>query len=209
MWNWIANCEPVAVSAAIRAVLACGMAFGLGWSAQQLASVMLAVESVFALFVRARVTPTGGASTPSIKPLIMLLLLAGLTSSCALNASTGKRLQQVDVTVYTAIAAVDDVEMTLYKTGAITEASHRSLNPVVLKALKAGRAANDALSLWPRGDGRPPLTEFKAALDELGALAKAILDFTPEGPAREALKAKLDLATQLVRGVIIGLGGTA
>jgi hypothetical protein len=58
MWNWIANVEPVAVSAAVRAVILCATAFGLGWTAEQVAAIMLAVEAVLGLFVRSRVTPS-------------------------------------------------------------------------------------------------------------------------------------------------------
>lgn len=48
--------EPVAVTAAIRACLMVAMSFGLGWTAEQLAAVMLAVELVLALFLRGQVT---------------------------------------------------------------------------------------------------------------------------------------------------------
>ena len=50
------NAEPVAVAAAIRAVLLALMAFGLHVTEQQLAAVMLAVELVLALVVRTQVT---------------------------------------------------------------------------------------------------------------------------------------------------------
>jgi hydrogenase-4 membrane subunit HyfE len=49
--------EPVVIGTAIRAVLLAAMAFGLNWSAEQLAAIMLAVEAVLALITRALVTP--------------------------------------------------------------------------------------------------------------------------------------------------------
>lgn len=49
--------EPVAVAAAIRAVLLCAIAFGLGWTPEQIATFMVAVEAVLALITRQRVTP--------------------------------------------------------------------------------------------------------------------------------------------------------
>lgn len=49
--------EPVAVAAAIRAVILCAVAFGLGWSVEQIAAVMLAVEAVLAVVVRGKVSP--------------------------------------------------------------------------------------------------------------------------------------------------------
>ena len=56
MWKRMMN-EPVALSAALRAVMLAGMAFGLHLSVEQLAAVMLAVEMVLALLTRANVTP--------------------------------------------------------------------------------------------------------------------------------------------------------
>lgn len=49
--------EPVVIASAIRAILLCGMAFGLAWSAEQMAAVMVAVEAVLALITRQQVTP--------------------------------------------------------------------------------------------------------------------------------------------------------
>lgn len=56
--------EPVAVTAAVRAVLLAAMAFGFDVSAQQLAAVMFAVEAVLALFVRRRTTPVPKSKRP-------------------------------------------------------------------------------------------------------------------------------------------------
>lgn len=50
--------EPVAVAAAVRAVIACAIAFGLDWTEEQLALVIVAVETVLALLVRSQVSPT-------------------------------------------------------------------------------------------------------------------------------------------------------
>lgn len=138
---------------------------------------------------------------------VPILCWLALLSACAVNQQTGTKLQRADVAVYTAISSVDDLEMTLYKTKVLNEDTHRKLNPLVLNALKAGRAANDALIAWPRGDSKPPLGEFAATVEALNQLAKAIVDFTPEGQARESLKSKVELAAQLIRGVLIGIGG--
>lgn len=142
-----------------------------------------------------------------MKKIVILGLLVLASASCAVNQPQGKRLQQVDLAVYTAISAVDDIEMTLYKSGTLSLATHKQLNPVMLSTLKVGRAANDALIAWPRGTAKPPIAEFSAAIEALNNLAKAVVDFTPEGPARESLKSKIDLAVQLVRGILIGIGG--
>lgn len=50
--------EPVAVAAAVRAVLLAVMAFGVGLTAEQVAAVAVAVEVVAGLWVRSKVTPT-------------------------------------------------------------------------------------------------------------------------------------------------------
>lgn len=49
------NTEPVALAAAIRAVILCAVAFGLQWTVPQIAALMLAVELVLGLFVRSKV----------------------------------------------------------------------------------------------------------------------------------------------------------
>ena len=49
--------EPVAVAAALRTAILCAVAFGLSWTPEQIASLMLAVEALFAVVTRARVTP--------------------------------------------------------------------------------------------------------------------------------------------------------
>jgi hypothetical protein len=50
------NREPVAIATAIRASILCLTAFGLEWTPGQIASLMLAVEAVMALFTRQAVT---------------------------------------------------------------------------------------------------------------------------------------------------------
>lgn len=52
MWK-----EPVAIAAAIRAVLLAAVAFGLKWTPEQIAALMIAVEAVLAVVTRQSVTP--------------------------------------------------------------------------------------------------------------------------------------------------------
>lgn len=49
--------EPVAIAALVRAVILCAVAFGLKWTPDQIASVMLVVELGLALLTRSSVTP--------------------------------------------------------------------------------------------------------------------------------------------------------
>jgi len=58
------NPEPVAIAAAIRAVLVAAVAFGLDWSGDQIAALVLAVELVLGLLVRSQVTPTAKEVSP-------------------------------------------------------------------------------------------------------------------------------------------------
>jgi hypothetical protein len=51
------NREPVAIVAAVEAVLAVAIAFGLDVTAEQLGLIVAALTAVLALFVRSRVTP--------------------------------------------------------------------------------------------------------------------------------------------------------
>lgn len=54
--------EPVAIAALIRAVILCAVAFGLQWSADQIAAVMLVVELAVAIITRSKVTPNAPGS---------------------------------------------------------------------------------------------------------------------------------------------------
>jgi len=58
------NTEPGAIAAAIRAVLVAAVAFGLDWSGDQIAALVLAVELVLGLLVRSKVTPTAKEVSP-------------------------------------------------------------------------------------------------------------------------------------------------
>ena len=51
----------VAIAALIRAVMVCAVAFGLQWTADQIAAVMVVVELAAALITRSKVTPTSGS----------------------------------------------------------------------------------------------------------------------------------------------------
>jgi uncharacterized membrane protein len=51
------NREPVAVAAALEAVLVVAIAFGVDVTAEQLAAIVTAVTLVLGLFVRSQVTP--------------------------------------------------------------------------------------------------------------------------------------------------------
>lgn len=50
--------EPVAIVAAIEALLALAIGFGLDVTAEQMALIVAATTAVLALFVRSQVTPT-------------------------------------------------------------------------------------------------------------------------------------------------------
>lgn len=50
--------EPVLIAAAINAVIAVAVAFGLNWTAEQVGLVVAAVQAIIAVIVRQKVTPT-------------------------------------------------------------------------------------------------------------------------------------------------------
>lgn len=50
LWQFLAA-NSAALATAVRAILLCAIAFGLEWTTEQLAAVMLAVESVLAILV--------------------------------------------------------------------------------------------------------------------------------------------------------------
>jgi hypothetical protein len=63
--------EPTVIAAAIRAVILCAVAFGLQWSPDQIAAIMLAVEAVLAVVVRQQVTPVSQPKLPLGTPVLV------------------------------------------------------------------------------------------------------------------------------------------
>jgi hypothetical protein len=49
--------EPTVIAGAIRSIIIAAAAFGLNWSAEQIAALMLAVEAILTVINRALVTP--------------------------------------------------------------------------------------------------------------------------------------------------------
>lgn len=78
------NREPVAIAAAVRGVVLAGVAFGLGWTAEQVAALMFAVEALLALVVRQQVTPTateserGHADMPTLVVMVAVSLIVSV-----------------------------------------------------------------------------------------------------------------------------------
>lgn len=66
-WGWIRS-EPVALTEAVRAVVAALIVFGaIDWTGEQVGAFMLAFSLVFGVIVRQNVTPTinlGSSSRP-------------------------------------------------------------------------------------------------------------------------------------------------
>ena len=49
--------EPALIAGAVEAVVALAVAFGLDWTAEQVATVIAVTSALLALFVRSQVTP--------------------------------------------------------------------------------------------------------------------------------------------------------
>lgn len=130
-----------------------------------------------------------------VRRYIPALLLA-LVLGCALNGTARHRAVQIDTGLYTAIAAVDDLELSLSQSGAITPAQHAALNPKVIALLKAGQSANGAILVWPQGQPAPK--ELAAVVVELGKVTAAVIDVLPDG----ATKSKLQSAVMKAQSVV-------
>ena len=91
MWTAILR-EPVAIATAIRSLVLLAVAFGLAWSPEQIAALMVCIEAVLAIVTRALVmpiTPRNGSGLGSVKIPIVLLVVAlslGTAAGCAAHA---------------------------------------------------------------------------------------------------------------------------
>lgn len=133
---------------------------------------------------------------------LTIVLLALSLSACALTGTARHRAVVVDTGLYTAIAAVDDVEMSLSTSGAISPAQHAALNPKILAMLKAGQSANRAIQVWPQGTPAP--RELAAAVVELGKVADAVVATLPDGATKSKLQTVV-MNAQKIAGLLLAL----
>jgi hypothetical protein len=143
--------------------------------------------------------------------IVLLALALSASSACALTGGARHRAVVIDTGLYTAIAAVDDVEMSLSQSGQITAAQHAKLNPQILAMLKAGQAANRAIQVWPQGSPAP--RELAAAVVELGRVADSVIVTLPDGSTKSKLQSAV-MTAQRVASLLLALspllpGGTA
>lgn len=115
---WMA--EPVAIGVAIRALILCGMAFGLHVTVEQLAAVMVAVESVLALFTRGSVntkatTDAAVSSAPAtvsrMSGVAMMLIIMMLSMGAISCASAPPNLTPAAQTAWNAHEAQKDLDL--------------------------------------------------------------------------------------------------
>lgn len=165
--------EPVMITAALRAIILAGTAFGLDWTGEQVAAVMLAVELVIAVFTRARVTPNASVP-PSVNagrfvPVVLLAVVIGAgTVGCA-GKNIAPELVASQDAVHDALAAAQDT-IEPYCRDAKIEAIRVpcvETNKVLVPALRAGRAYSQAV-LSERAAGLGQLVE------EIGRLITAV-----------------------------------
>ena len=80
--------------------------------------------------------------------LVALSLVLGAFVGCA--ARQVERSRQVSVNVHAVLAAVDDAEMTLFKSGSLpawTADKHQDFSKHMATALRAGKALNESVLL--------------------------------------------------------------
>lgn len=107
------------------------------------------------------------------------LLVLVLAFSVACTGSTKHKLTVwVDSPLYSAISALDASEFAGYRSGLINEATHRDLNPVILRLAKSGRHVNEIVDALPVGAPAPE--NLRAVVNEaFGALEDIVRLATP------------------------------
>jgi hypothetical protein len=171
--------EPVAITAAIRAIILLATAFGLQWSAEQIAATMVAVEAVLALLTRQSVTPNQTATekiqetartgvAQSLKGFVIVVLLGGSVLIMGCSASLKRNV----VTGYQAsaigIEAIYNVETEVFKAGvlpALTPNKQDQILGVIDKMIAIQERAGLAIIAWTPGAPVPQDVDgwFKAA----------------------------------------------
>jgi hypothetical protein len=169
--------EPVMIATAIRSILLALTAFGLGWTAEQIAAVMIAVEAVLGLITRAFVTPNQLAEervargfSPTQKMTAVLL-----AATLGATACTGARANNVETAAVVSselVLAIDAAEQDAFQSGLYSVERHREISQVILKALYAERAlVRAAIANEDPTNARLALIR---ALDDVSVVAKGV-----------------------------------
>jgi hypothetical protein len=133
-------------------------------------------------------------------PLVMLAVVSALMLNAACAARTAERARQVSVNVHAVLAAVDDAEMTLYQSKAVTQwtqEKHIEFSKQMKVALQAGRALNESVRVVPvTGQAKADLETVTAQLDILIGLTEGVLP--PDSRVRAELIRASRAALQLL-----------
>lgn len=136
--------------------------------------------------------------------VLLLVVFAGMTA-CASAPQIPRvdpaRASIVVTDVHAAIAAVDDLERELAKSGLITADQHARVNGPIVQLLKAGKAFNESVRAATISGHATP-TAYQDALAAVQRALTAIVDALPDG----AVKARLLAALALAQGAIANSG---
>lgn len=109
--------------------------------------------------------------------LAALVLLSVFLASCA--TTQVQRARQVSVSVHATLAAVDDAESALFKSGAVpawTEDKHKAFSARLIVALKAGKSLNEAVRVVPlTGQAKADLQIVSTELRVLSEFVESVL----------------------------------
>lgn len=176
--------EPALIAGAIRAILLAAVGFGLGWSGEQVALFMAAVEAVLTLVTRGLVTPNAAVDgkiadakiAARLGVVLLACVLAGTMAACA--TSHKARVTTAYQTTETALGAFQDAERALYAAQtlpALTEERHAEILQVLVRAFDVQARFGQALLIWRTGEPLPTeigewFVEIERVITEVQAL---------------------------------------
>ena len=135
----------------------------------------------------------GKSNVRNILPIVVVLALVAPLTGCASKA----RVTKVDAGIYTSLAAVQDVEMTLHTNGVIADDLHGRINQRLAGVLKLGFRFNALVRDWPVGTPKPP--EIGVLAFDIAKGLHEMLALLPNTPTVTTLRLYVESAIGLIQ----------
>lgn len=137
--------------------------------------------------------------------VVSILVLGLVATGC--GPKTKPTLVKVDASLYVSVKALHEAAVMLGDAKAITPQQELKIQELILPVTIIGEQATRALDAWKSGPTPP---ELRKLADEMGTLAKKIVEIVPQNAeAKAVLLAKIVMVQQAIAAVLIVMGGAA
>jgi hypothetical protein len=140
-----------------------------------------------------------------MKRTLLFLLMLVVVAGC--GPKTKPTLVKVDAALYTSVKALHDTAVVLGNAKVITPQQELKIQEIILPVTVLGEQATRALDAWKSGPTPP---ELQRLVQEMGLLAKRIIEVIPQNEAaKAALLEKVAVVQQAIAAVLMVIVGGA